>query len=95
MFEIHGHTEGIRQTELKRLQALYLSDFDADTFLTEDLALALADAVASLQREGPDHYTAMRTWTDYEIEGGALRARSVCEIQADAAVTREAITQGG
>ena len=58
-------------------------------------ALALADAVASLRREGPDHYTAMRTWTDYEIEGGALRARSVVEIQADAAVTREAITQGG
>ena len=57
--------------------------------------LARADAVAALRREGPDHYTAMRTWTDYEIEGGALRARSVVEIQADAAVTREAITQGG
>ncbi len=51
MFEIHGHTEGIRQTELKRLQALYLSEFDADTFLTEDLALALADASARINRE--------------------------------------------
>ena len=57
--------------------------------------LAQADAFAALRREGPSHYTAMRSWTDYEIEGGALRARSVCEIQADAAVTREAITQGG
>ncbi len=51
MFEIHGNTDGIRQTELSRLQAFYLAELDSDTFLTDELASALAAATARLNRE--------------------------------------------
>ena len=51
MYEIHGNTDGIRQTELTRLQALYLAELDSDVFLTEELARTLAEASARLNRE--------------------------------------------
>ncbi len=51
MFEIHGNTEGIRQTELTKLQAFYLAELDSDTFMTDELVCALAAASARLNRE--------------------------------------------
>ena len=51
MFEIHGNTEGIRQTELTRLQAFYLAELDSDTFLSVELAASLAAASTRLNRE--------------------------------------------
>ncbi|MBQ4435875.1 MAG: GTPase HflX [Clostridia bacterium] len=51
MFEIHGNTDGIRQSELTRLQALYLAELDSETFLTDELAETLASATAKLNRE--------------------------------------------
>ncbi len=51
MFEIHGNTEGVRQTELTKLQAFYMAELDADTFMTEELVTALASASAKLNRE--------------------------------------------
>ena len=51
MYEIHGNTDGIRQTELTRLQALYLAELDSDVFLTEELACTLAEASSRLNRE--------------------------------------------
>ena len=51
MFEIHGNTEGIRQTELTKLQSFYLSELDSETFMTDDLACALANASSRLNRE--------------------------------------------
>ena len=57
-------------------------------------ALSLADAQASLLRDGPKAYVPGESWVDYEISDGVLVARAVIEIQSDAAVTREAL-QGG
>lgn len=57
-------------------------------------ALAMADASARLAREGPSDCEGIKTWINYERDGGALRAHAVLEIQANAAVTREAL-QGG
>ncbi len=57
-------------------------------------ALALADARATLRREGPTQYEPGRSWVDYVKSGGRLIAKAVIEIQSDAAVTREAL-QGG
>ena len=51
MYEIHGNTEGIRQTELTKLKALYLAELDSDTFITDELACTLAEASARLNRE--------------------------------------------
>ncbi len=57
--------------------------------------LALADAALSLQINGPIRYDAVRSWIDYEYEGNTLCARAVREIQAESAVSREALLQGG
>ena len=57
-------------------------------------ALALADAVLALGRDGPADCAVKRRWVDYEYRGGALRARAVLETESDAATTREAL-QGG
>ena len=67
---------------------------DIDALKARLEALAVADAMLALSREGPEAYESQRVWIEYEKRGGALCARAVCEIQADAAVTREAL-QGG
>ena len=51
MFEIHGNTQGIRKTELAKLQSLYLTELGPEEFLTADLAYALAAMTALLDRE--------------------------------------------
>ena len=58
-------------------------------------ALALADAAAQLQRYGPAAYEIADSWVEYSDSGDVLRAQAVFEIHADAAVTREALLQGG
>lgn len=67
---------------------------DIESLKAKLAVLALADAALRLRREGPAGCEITRSWTDYEYVGGALRARAVLEIQANAAVTREAL-QGG
>ena len=58
--------------------------------------LAFADAALRLQRDGPKEYTVERTWYDVDPpSGGMRRARAVYEIHTDAAVSREALLQGG
>ena len=67
---------------------------DVDALKPRLEALAIADARLTLLREGPEALGPQRCWVDYENNGATLHARAVCEIQADAAVTREAL-QGG
>jgi len=57
-------------------------------------ALSLANAQATLFREGPGQYIPRDSWVDYEMTDDVLVARAVIEIQSDAAITREAL-QGG
>lgn len=57
-------------------------------------ALSLANARATLCREGPEDYIPGDSWVDYDNTDGVLVAKAVIEIQSDAAVTREAL-QGG
>lgn len=54
-------------------------------------ALANADAMDILCREGPGAYEIRGRWTDFQRSGDTLTARAVIEISADAAVTREAL----
>ena len=69
---------------------------DADIGALENRlsALALADAARAFQ-PGDGVYDIADSWVSYRVEGDALRARAVYEIHADAAVTREALLQGG
>ena len=65
-----------------------------DKLLQERLrALAFADAALALQRDGLDNYEILDRWIDYEKTVGALTAKAVIEISADAAVTREALAK--
>ena len=48
MFEIHGNTEGVRQTELTKLQAFYMAELDADTFMAEELVTALNEGTEAI-----------------------------------------------
>lgn len=55
--------------------------------------LALADAALALAREGPRDYEIVRSWTDYDSDGDAMRAHAVYEIHANAAVSRSALAE--
>ena len=56
-------------------------------------SLAFADAALKLTREGPESYQILKRWIDFEAAGDRLIARSVIEISADAATTREALAR--
>lgn len=59
-------------------------------------ALAMADAAMRLSLYAPADCAVQRVWADIEPAGdGALRAQAVYEITTDAAVTRDALLQGG
>ena len=51
MFEIHGNTEGIRDTDLNRLKSLYLEEIDSTVFIPSELAETLAEITARINRE--------------------------------------------
>ena len=58
--------------------------------------LALAEAARTLQLQGPTEYEVARTWTETDMpDGRTMRARAVYEIHTNAAVTRQALLQGG
>lgn len=54
-------------------------------------ALATADAAQKLSREGPEDFSILRRWVDFDRAGDTMRARAVIEVSADAAATREMI----
>ena len=78
-----------RETEIRRTEAA------RDVVEARLARLSLADAALQLALEGPEDFRISRTWIDYETEGAMLRARAVYEITTNAAVTREALLQGG
>ena len=51
MFEIHGNTDGIKKTDIAKLQALYLMELDSTEFLPDELAGTIARFSAQLRRE--------------------------------------------
>ena len=51
MFEIHGNTEGIKDSELSRLQALYMTELDSSEFISRELAESLARITSRINRE--------------------------------------------
>ena len=57
--------------------------------------LAMSDAAVNLCENAPDDGEIARTWIEYETCGGDMRAHAVYEITTDAAVTRDALLQGG
>ena len=45
MFEIHGNTDGIKKTDIAKLQALYLMELDGTEFLPDELADRVAKVI--------------------------------------------------
>jgi len=70
------------------------SEIPRESLQARARALSLANAQSVLFREGPREYISGDSWVDYEMTDDALVARTVIEIQSDAAITREAL-QGG
>ena len=82
--------ETCRETQSARVE------IDEAALKTRLERLALADAALRMTLDAPPIVSVERTWIDYEKTGeGAMRARAVYEITIDAAVTREALLQGG
>lgn len=60
------------------------------------IALSMADAAIQIAQRGPNNYEIARSWINFEQPNGStLRATAIYEIYTDAAITRDALLQGG
>lgn len=86
--------EILRETRYEATKTLHT--VNKESLADRLIALSMADAAIQIAKKGPNNYEIARSWINFEQPNGSmLRATAVYEIYTDAAITRDALLQGG